>query len=99
VPELEHFLLALTAAGALAGSLGIFWARSGRTNPIVFWGRALFVTAELFLAGGAWFAALVRADGLVPLGLAAGFLIIVMLWELPQPSRSGAPAEALADEL
>ena len=73
MPELEHFLLALTAAGALAGSLGIFWARSGRTNPIVFWGRVLFVTAELFLAGGAWFAALVRADGLVPLGLAAGF--------------------------
>jgi hypothetical protein len=87
MPELEYFLLALTAAGGLLGSLGILWARSGRTNPAIFWGRVLFVAAELALAGGAWFAALICADGLVPLGLAAGLLVILMLWELPQPVR------------
>jgi hypothetical protein len=97
--ELELWLLALTAVGALLGSLGIFWARSGRTGAIVLRGRVLFVLAELFLAAGAWFAALVRADGLVPLGLAAGFLVILMLWELPQPARSLVSADALADEV
>jgi hypothetical protein len=96
MPELETSLLTLTAIGGLLGALGIYGARSGRTTARVFCGRLLFVLAELCLAGGAWFAALVRADGLVPLGLAAGSLIILMLWELPQPS--GVAGEALADE-
>jgi len=32
-------------------------------------------------------AALHRADGLIPLGLSSGFLLVGMLWELPHNSR------------
>ena len=88
MPELELSFLVLTVAGILLGSLGILWARTGRSPALVLCGRTLFVATELFLTGGAWFAASIRADGLVPLGLAVGLLVIAMLWEVPQPAQA-----------
>jgi hypothetical protein len=49
-------------------------------------GRLLFVGAILILGGSAGAAALHRAEGLIPLGLVSGFLIMGMLWEVPQPT-------------
>ena len=45
-----------------------------------------FVVTLLSLGGMALFAAIVHADGLAPLGLLSGLLIVGMLWEGAVPA-------------
>jgi hypothetical protein len=86
VASLERAFLALTLVGLVFGCWGIAWARTSRRRGKVLFGRLLFLAAILVLGGSAGAAALHRAEGLVPLGLVSGFLIMVMLWEVPQPA-------------
>ena len=51
-----------------------------------WWGRRIFIATLLSLGGTALVAALAHADGLSPLGLLAGMLIVGMLWETPAPA-------------
>ena len=46
-------------------------------------GRAVFFAVLALMCGGSVVAAVYRAEGLSPLGLAAGLLVVAMLWESP----------------
>jgi len=85
MPELELLLVGLALAGLLLGSWGILWARFSHASNRTSWGRSMFVVSIVFLAVSSSVAAFHRAEGLVPLGLTAGFLVIGMLWEVPAP--------------
>jgi hypothetical protein len=84
VPTLESWLLALTITGLPLGGLGIWWARTGRGRSQVVFGNTLFLCTLLCLGVSSLVAAFHLADGLIPIGLAAGLLVIAMLWDLPQ---------------
>lgn len=77
--ERELWLLAIALFGFSLGIWGVLRDRSGRS------GRQLGVGAMFVLGAGAIYAAIHRADGLVPLGLAAGTLVVAMLWGEPRP--------------
>jgi hypothetical protein len=79
----EICLFLLTILAVLVGSWAIFWARNVEDTARQFWGRCIFVGTLFFLGAGALIAAWQKADGLVPLGLCAGFLVIGILWESP----------------
>jgi len=81
--EFDVWLLLGTVIGVLAGGWAITWARTAADPVRRWWGRCLFVATLFFLGAGGLAAASQRADGLVPLGLSAGFLVIGMLWEVP----------------
>jgi hypothetical protein len=81
--DFEFGLLALAILGLILGSWGIFWARVCRRRGLVVAGRSLFLVTLLFMGAGCLVAAFHRAHGLVPLGLSAGLLVVLMLWEVP----------------
>jgi hypothetical protein len=65
------------------GVWSVWGVRSGRGGRRVAWARRVFL-ATLFLLGcGTVVAATWAARCVVPLGLAAGWLVIAMLWENP----------------
>lgn len=78
--ELELWLTMAALIGFALGGWGILWARIGQASGRTSWGRALSVGALVFLGAGSVVAAFHRADGLVPLGLSAGFLVVGLLW-------------------
>jgi hypothetical protein len=82
--ELELWLLCTTLGGFFLGGVSISWARSETSPRHVFWGRRLFITTLLSLGAAGLVAALHYAEGLVPLGLLAGLLVVAMLWESPR---------------
>jgi hypothetical protein len=90
--ELELWLLCTTLGGFFVGGTSISWARSDRSPWHVLWGRRLFIFTLLFLGGAGLIAAVQRADGLVPLGILAGLLVVAMLWESPPRLRENAPS-------
>jgi hypothetical protein len=96
--EFEFGLLLFTIVGVFAGGWGIFWARMSPDAGRRLWGRRLFVATLFFLGAGTLAAAWQRADGLVPLGLSAGLLVVAMLWEGPQTAWHGADAIPLPEE-
>jgi hypothetical protein len=79
----EYVLLCLTVFGLLLGSWGILWGRTSSCPHRAWLGRLLFVAALLLVGIAMQFAAFYQADGLVPLGLSAGVLLVAMLWETP----------------
>ena len=81
---IEFWLLVILMLGLPLGVWGVLWERTGREH-----GRRLFVGAILVLGAGSVYGAFHRAEGLVPLGLAAGLLVVAMLWGEP---RSLEPA-------
>jgi hypothetical protein len=85
VADLEVYLWALALVGLIPGSLGILWERGRQTKGLAWWGRRLFVATLLLIGAASLFAAFQRADGLIPLGLVAGLLVVGMLWEDPHP--------------
>ena len=85
MPILEFWLLAVTISAVLLGGLSVVWARGEEARRRTRWGRRLFVGTLLALGGLGLIAAVARSHGLPPLGLVAGFLVIAMLWESPQP--------------
>ena len=95
MPDLEFWLLPLTLGGLLLGGCGILWGRS-RDALQVRRGRLLSVASLLALGISGLAAAWQRAEGLAPLGLAAGAVLLGVLWDLPQQAVSvetGPPAE------
>jgi hypothetical protein len=88
VPDLEPLLLGLTLAGLVFGSWGILWARTARAQRLMVFGHGLFLATLLGLGASTLVAAFYRADGLVPLGLLAGSLVVGMFWESPRPREA-----------
>lgn len=85
---IEACLFLLTILAVFIGSWAIFWARGVANDARRIWGRWLFVATLCGLGAGGLTAAWHKADGLVPLGLCAGFLVIGMLWEGPVDSSN-----------
>jgi hypothetical protein len=75
----------LTLAGFLLGAWHLCWARCDHNSSRGCWARRLGFGALLCLGGTGLVAAGLRSSWLVPLGLLAGWLIVVMLWESPEP--------------
>jgi hypothetical protein len=73
----------ITVLGLLLGGCSIYWVNVRPCARRAWWGRCLFVVALVMLGGGVLLAALTRAEGLAPLGLLSGLLIVSMLWESP----------------
>ena len=94
----ETWLFALTIIGLLLGACGIVWAKTGGSRGGIYLGRGLFIATLLFLGGSSLLAAWHRADGLPPLGLSAGFLVIFMLWEAPSGGRREPDVFPLREE-
>jgi hypothetical protein len=80
---MELCLLITSLSGVFLGIWSVHWARSKYSERRAWWGRRLFIATLLLLAVTIVFAALLRADGLVPLSLLAGMLLVAMLWETP----------------
>ena len=84
--HVEITVLFATLAGLLLGGCCIYWVKVRPTPRHARWGRRLFIVTLLSLGAVAFFAALMRADGLAPLGLLSGLLTVGMLWEGPVPA-------------
>jgi hypothetical protein len=82
----EWFVLIAMLVGLIVGSCCIYWVKAKPCPVSARWGRRLFVVTLLSLGGMALVAAFVRANGLAPLGLLSGLLIVGMLWESPAPA-------------
>jgi hypothetical protein len=87
----ELSVLIATLIGLLVGGFCIYWVKVRPSARQAWWGRRLFVVTLLILGGMALVAALVRADGLAPLGLLSGLLVVGMLWESPAPAMQDEP--------
>ncbi len=79
----ELTVLLATLVGLMLGAWSIYWVRVRPCVHRAKWGRRLFVVTLLILGGIAFLAAVAHADGLAPLGLLSGLLIVGMLWESP----------------
>jgi hypothetical protein len=97
MPELEIWLMALALVGLALGTWGIVWARFSQISSRSLCGRGMFVVAIVSLAVTSSVAAFHRAEGLVPLGLTAGLLVVGMLWEVPPQAEREGP-EIVAEE-
>jgi hypothetical protein len=72
-----------TLVGLGLGSCSIYWVKANPSARQARWGRRLFIVTLIALGGVAFFAAIMHADGLAPLGLSSGLLTVGMLWEGP----------------
>ena len=84
IVELSVFLA--TLIGMLLGGCCIYWVRVRPSARHALWGRRLFIATLLGMGAVAFFAAVMHADGLAPLGLLSGLLTVCMLWESPAPA-------------
>ena len=82
----ELAVLIATLLGLMMGVCCIYWVKVRPSARHAWWGCRLFIMTLLSLGGLAFFAAIVHADGLAPLGLLSGLLIVGMLWESPTPA-------------
>ena len=83
---LEFALLILTVVTAAVGGWSIYWARAEQVGWRGRGARILFVLNLFALGATGLVAAFTRAQGLPPLGLVAGLLIVAMMWEGPAPA-------------
>ncbi len=84
--ELEMWLMMAAGLGLIMGAWGLMCFRNGGRSGS--FGRALSVTALVFLGAGSGFAAFHRAEGLVPLGLCAGLLLVGLVSCEPRPESA-----------
>jgi hypothetical protein len=89
----ELGLLVITLLGLLTGSCCIYWVNVRPSARRAWWGRCLFIVTLLVLGGAALLAAMNRAEGLAPLGLLCGLLIVGMLWETPVSVAAGTDTD------
>ena len=82
----EFMVLIATLLGLTMGVCCIYWVKVRPSARHAWWGCRLFIVTLLSLGAVAFFAAIVHADGLAPLGLLSGFLTVGMLWESPTPA-------------
>jgi hypothetical protein len=94
VSTLELGVLLLTAVTAAVGAWSIYWTRSEPSSWRGRSGRLLFVVNLLALGVTGLVAALARAQGLPPLGLIAGLLVVAMMWESPAAMAEARPGIA-----
>ena len=87
VALLELGVLFLTLLNAGVGVLSVYWARSDSPSWRCRSGCILFSVNLVALGIAGVVAALARAQGLPPLGLVAGLLIVAMMWERPVAER------------
>jgi hypothetical protein len=90
VAILEFGVLIFTLLAAVVGIWSIYWVR---VRPHCWRGRGgriLFIVNFLALGAIGLVAAFTRAQGLSPLGLVAGLLVVGMLWEGPAIERRSA---------
>ncbi len=85
---LELWLRVLTLVGVILGTWSIFWTRTAGPPGRAAWGRWLSVATLLGLGITGLVAAQARANGLAPLGLVSGWLLVGMVWESSFPSWS-----------
>lgn len=71
------------ALAVVAGAYGVPWARARRASERRKWGQRLVVGCLVTLGLGNLVALSFSAGFLVPYGLAAGWLVIALLWENP----------------
>ena len=95
----DAFLPWTLGFGLFLGLWGIFWTRLSPCPRGARWGRRLFVINFLVLGVATYLAALYRLDGLAPLGLLSGLLVVGMVWDGPRPARRVAPAPVVATPL
>jgi len=81
--DLWFFLMTIVGFVLAAGHLT--WACCDPKSGRGLWARRLGVSALLCLGSSGLIAAGMRSPWLVPSGLLAGLLIVVMLWESPEP--------------
>jgi hypothetical protein len=81
--DLDEWLLALLAVGVIFGAWSVWRVRRSRDHRRTLWGRRVFLASLSFLGGGSVIAVMYAPRALVPLGLAAGWLVIALLWENP----------------
>jgi hypothetical protein len=87
VSTLEFGVLILTLVYAAVGAWSIYWARAEPRTWRCRGGQALFVVNLIGVGAAGLVAASARAQGLPPLGLVAGLLIVGMMWEGPATRR------------
>jgi len=83
VLDLDEWLLAPLAVGVIFGAWSVWRVRGSRDHRRAAWGRRVFLACLSLLGGATVVAVMFAARALVPLGLAAGWLVIAMLWENP----------------
>lgn len=98
MPDLEFWLLALTFLGVVLGVWGIVWGRASTLPERIVIGRSVFLATQCMLGGAGLVAAFYHAEGLVPIGLTAGMLVVIMLWESPRTAFTGRDTLALPEE-
>jgi hypothetical protein len=79
----EWWLFALLAAAVSLGAWSVWRVRVGRDPRGTAWARRAFLASLFALGGGNLIALTCATHCLVPYGLAAGWLVIAMLWENP----------------
>jgi hypothetical protein len=94
VPDIEICLSVLTYSGLLLGTWGVLWVRTSASPFLILCGRGIFLTTLVLMGVTCLVAAFHRADGLIYLGLSAGFLVILMLWESPREALHAPKAQA-----
>jgi hypothetical protein len=95
----DAFLPWTLGLGLFLGLWGIFWTRLSPTPRGARWGRRLFVINFLVLGVATYLAALYRLDGLAPLGLLSGLLVVGMVWDAPRPAKRTAQKPRVASAL
>jgi hypothetical protein len=88
---LEIFLVLLMLKAAFIGVLSICWAKADHRQRVCRVGKCLFVITLVALGVTGSVAAFLRSEGLAPLGLLAGFLVVGMLWD--SPTSTSLPSE------
>src|SRR5439155_27081418 len=81
--DLDECLMVLLAVGVGFGAWAVWRARGSRDARLAAWGRRVFLVSLSALGVGTLVAATWAARCLVPSGLAAGWLVIAMLWRNP----------------
>jgi hypothetical protein len=90
VSTLEFGVLILTLVNAAIGGWSIYWARAEPRSWRCRGGQLMFVLNLIAVGAAGLVAASARAQGLPPLGLVAGLLIVGMMWEGPAPATRRA---------
>ena len=81
--DLDEWLLAALAAGVVLGAWSVWRVRGGHDQRRAARARLVFLVTLIGLGAGTLVAVTWAARCLVPFGLAAGWLVIAMLWENP----------------
>jgi hypothetical protein len=87
----NSFLPWTLGLGLFLGLWSILWVRFSPTARLARWGMYLFTVTFLALGTATFLAAVNHLDGLAPLGILSGLLVVGMVWEGPRPVTKSAP--------